>query len=154
VLQSAPAAPPALGPLRDKLLVDDVRVGIHEVGQGDGRGSVERRPLETERREDALPDVLLVGKPATVLDDLPEQREREVRVVPAATRRKHLLGVGERLHQARAGGEVERLPDRAGRLALQAGEMREHAPDGRAGPLDAVEVNGERIVERERSRVA
>ena len=86
-------------------------------------------------------------------DDLAEEREGEVRVVPPRAGVEHLLRVGGAGEQLLARRRLHRLPDLAGRLALEAGGVREHAAERR--PVRALgEVLVERVVERELARVA
>jgi len=83
----------------------------------------ERRPAEAERLEDSLAQQLLVGRACEPRDGSAEDRVGEIRVVPGDARREHLLGIGEAREQAGGVRQLQRLPDVAWRLALDAGEV-------------------------------
>ena len=135
------------------LELDGVAVGLDEVA---ARGRVDgfrRRAGEPERIEDVRLQRVLPGAAVRAGDDLAEQREREVGVVPPRARVEHLLRVGGPGEQLLARGRLHRLPDLARRLALEARRVRQHAPERR--PVGALgEVRRQRIVERELAGVA
>ena len=133
---------------------DGVRVGLDEVAAG--------RPARTRPASCAtgpsgsrIRSCSASSQRAAVCarDDLAEQREGEVRVVPPRARIEHLLrvrGAGEQLLARR---RLHRLPDLARRLALEPGGVREHAAERR--PVRALgKVRGQRVVERELAGVA
>ncbi len=68
--------------------------------------------------------------------------------------RQRLLGLGQSGEQLLLVVIDERLPDRAGRLALEPREVREQAPDGRAAMRRDIEVLLEPVVEVEGALVA
>ena len=68
--------------------------GLDEVTAGGRIGRVGRRPRESERVEDPVLERLLPRAAVRPRDDLTEEREGEVRVVPPGTGLQHLLGVG------------------------------------------------------------
>ena len=113
------------------LTANGVRVRFDEVRHRGGIGRPPRRVLEPERHVEALADVVVERHPREPRDDVAEQRVGEVRVVPGGRRRQHLLGLGQALEQLGLAREVQRLPDLAGRLALEPRRVRQHSPDRR-----------------------
>ena len=132
---------------------DGVRVGLDEVAARGRLGLVRRRARQAQRLEDPLLERLLPGAAVGARDDLAEQREGEVGVVPPRARIEHLLCLGGPGEQILARRRLHRLPDLPRRLALEPGEVREHAADRR--PVRALrQVRGERVVERELAGVS
>ena len=130
-----------------------VGVGLDEVAAGGRLRLIRRRPPQAKWLEDPLAQRVLPGAAVGAGDDLAEQREREIRVVPPGAGVEHLLGVPGPGEQLLARRRLHRLPDLARRLALEPGGVREHAADRR--PVRTLgEVRGERVVERELARVA
>jgi len=101
-----------------------------------------------QRLEDALLERLLPGAAVRARDDLTEEREAEVGVVPPRAGLKHLLRLRRARKQLFPARRPQRLPDLTRRLALQAGRVREHAPD-RRGVRTLGQVCRQRVVERQ-----
>ena len=99
-------------------------------------------------------DVLLVFEPRAARHDLAEEREGEVRVVPARTCRQYLFCVREPGDQPVAIGKLERLPDVARHFALKTRHVREQPAKCRAAVMRLLDVLLEPIVELELTRVA
>ena len=90
------------------------------------------RAGEAERIEDSPLQDVGVRLAGDAHDDLAEQREDEVRVVPLLAGLEDELGVLEPGDELLAGRRLHRLPDLPGRLALDAGHVAEGHPDRRA----------------------
>jgi hypothetical protein len=106
--------------------------------------------LEAERLEQPRLDVLPVRDPGDALDEDPEQREREIRVVEPRAGRQHAFGAIERVEQLVDVGEAPVEPRVVVRLALQAGRVREQAANRRCA-LRPLDVLVERVFEIERA---
>src|SRR4029077_4880492 len=87
---------------------------------------------EAERIEDPALEHIRVRLARDAHHDLAEQGEGEIRVVPQLAWAKHELGVLEAGDQLLARGWLHRLPDLAGRLALDTGQVAESHPHRRA----------------------
>ncbi len=86
-------------------------------------------------------------------NDLAEQPEGEIRVVPRLAGPQDALGVLEPREQLLPRGRLHRLPDLARRLALEAAQMGQRVAHRRPG-RHLGDVGAERIVEVEHHRVA
>jgi hypothetical protein len=133
---------------------DGIAVRVDEIRPRGRRLGLEHRALEPQRVEQPLPDVVLVVQPRAARDHLAEQRESEIGVVPARAGLEDLLGVREPGDEPLAVGKLERFPDVARHLALQAGQVREHPPQRRAAVRRLGDVLRERVVEVELAGVA
>ncbi len=132
---------------------DPVVVGIDEVAGRSRLTGIELGAREPEWLQHAEPKLIPVRAAAMPRDDLAEQAEREVRVVPGFARTQDALGVLEPGQKLLPRRRLHRLPHLAGRLALQAAQVRERVADSRAG-RHLGDVRAERIVEVEDVRVA
>ena len=123
---------------------DGVRVRLDEVAQGRRDRRRRRRPGEPERVENALLQRLLPACRRAARDDLAEQREREVRVVPPPAGREHELGVGRARPGAPRGVGASIVSQISpGGSRWRPGRMREHLADRRArGRLGDVPRSG------------
>ena len=135
-----------------------VAVRLHEVAARSRLDRLGGGPVHAERLEQALAEDHLPRAPGSRGDHLAEQREGEVRVVPAPPGLEHLSGVcdpGDHLVAIRV---LERLPDLPAspgvRLAAQPGKVREHPPQRGVPVRDAGQVLVETILEVELAGVA
>ena len=115
-----------------RLEPDGVTVRLDKVAARCRSGRVRRRAPESERVEHPLCSASSQAAAVRAGDDLAEEREGEVRVVPPGAGLEHLLRVGGAAEQLLAGRHLHRFPDLARRLALEPGGVREHAPERRA----------------------
>ena len=138
---------------QQRLEASHVAVRLHEVAVRPRLDRLQGGARHAERLEQALPQDDLPWVAGGAGDHLTEQREGQVRVVPAATRLQHPAGALDAGHQLVAVGVLEGLPDLAarpgGRLPPQPGEMREQAPQGDVTVRDLGQVMVEPVVEVE-----
>ena len=127
---------------------DGARVLVHQVALRLRRRRRPGRPLEAERPDDQLVDDLGVRPSALPGDHLPEQGEGEVRIVVLLRRRQHELDLRHRLDQLLCGRRLAG-DEHLTRLALEAGEVAEQAPDRRRAVRDPVQMLLEPVVEVE-----
>jgi hypothetical protein len=132
---------------------DPVAERIDEVPGRARPGRIEAGAPKPEGVEHTAAQGVLVAGLAPPRDDLAEQAEGEVGVMPRLARPQHALGVLQPADQLLAGGRPQRLPDLAGGLALQAAQVRQ--PVGYGRPCRRFgEVRPQGIAEVEHHRVA
>ena len=131
-----------------------VGVGLDEEPGGERRDTRSRRTPHLQRVEDALLQHLRPRLSPQPGHDLAQQRVREVAVVVAPSRRQDSLGLLETGQQVVDRRAAQALPDVADRLALQAGQVREHPAHGQVRVPGARQVLVEGVVEVEQAVVA
>ena len=136
-----------------RLAVGGARVLVDEVSGGARRLLVPGRPGEVERSEDPAVDVVRVGLAAQPGDDLAQHAVGEVRVVVRAGGGEHELVLVHRVDHLVDRRRLARHPHVA-RLALQAGEVREHPAQRWRADRDPRQVLLQAVVEVELAGVA
>ncbi len=136
-----------------RLFLRDVRVRRDEIAPRHGILCSPRRPGHPQRAQHPLVEVSLGRLSRDAGDDLPEKREREVRVVPVGAGRENSLALGQARQELIPSRHLQGLPDLSRNLPLDPGEMCEQRPKRRpVRGLGQVPVEG--VVEIEPSLVA